>query len=187
MGNGGPRPLTRVIPRDNLSANMRSMDSSPSRPIPVAKLPTDRCVPSRGSSTMSTQQRQRNGGLGGLRVAATHDPSMYTAAARGTLASSFHAGHARSVCPGEIVIPEGLTLEEHDRRVKALRQLHSGRLAARSARARAPRRHLTRALAPARQSLDLDQLTTGPLSRPVRALAPARQSFEQSRPRLCPR
>ena len=78
---------------------------------------------------MSTNERVLNGRIGGLKVAATHDPKVYTARARATFLASFIEQ-----------VPTDLPDEERERRADALRRLHFARLALKSARARSKRR-----------------------------------------------
>jgi hypothetical protein len=73
--------------------------------------------------------------LGGYATAARHDSRAINAKARATYRESFREGHDCVVCP-RVEIPAGLTDAERDRRGEALRKLHYGRLALRSARRR---------------------------------------------------
>ena len=75
-------------------------------------------------------QRRLNGRLGGLTVAATHDPREYTAAARRTFLDSFLAQ-----------VPQDLPQAERERRATALRRLHFARLASMSAASRRKKAH----------------------------------------------
>jgi hypothetical protein len=72
------------------------------------------------------------GRIGGLRLAATHDPKVYTAAARRAFAESFE----RQVDPDRVLPPE-----ERARRTLAAKKAHYADLAYRSAVARAARKH----------------------------------------------
>ncbi len=65
------------------------------------------------------------GRIGGLRLAASRDPRVYTAAARQRFLERFYKG-----------IPEDLPLEERDRRAMAARKAYFAELAIASARAR---------------------------------------------------
>ena len=72
------------------------------------------------------------GRIGGLRLAATHDPKAYTAAARRAFAESFE----RQVDPEGVLPPE-----ERTRRAVAAKKAYYAELAYRSAIARAARKH----------------------------------------------
>lgn len=65
------------------------------------------------------------GRIGGLRLAATHDPRQYTAAARQAFLERFYLG-----------IPADLPAPERDRRAMAARKAYFAQLAVASARAR---------------------------------------------------
>jgi hypothetical protein len=73
------------------------------------------------------------GRIGGLRLAATRDPQTYTAKAREAFLTSDHVFCAVCQAPP---LPDGLPELERARRLRARRQEHMARLAARSAAAR---------------------------------------------------
>lgn len=73
--------------------------------------------------------------LGGYATAARHDTRAINAKARATFRESFALGHGCALCP-RVDLPVDLTDTERARRGEALRRLHYGRLALKSARTR---------------------------------------------------
>jgi len=99
----------------------------------------DGAYPGRTMPGMTPEQRSMRSRIAGYAAAARHDGREMTALARQTYRDSFSSGHACALCP-RIDIPPGLPEAEVQRRVRALRAAHFGRLSLKSSIARAKRR-----------------------------------------------
>ena len=84
---------------------------------------------------MTPAQRVLRSRLGGSATAARHDSREINAKARATYRDSFRTGHGCAVCE-RVDLPADLSDAERTRRAEALRKLHYGRLALKSARGR---------------------------------------------------